>query len=403
MPGTTQDLLDSFARTTDEIVTLAEFKEKLSSGRKLRIKYGVDVTAPLLHLGHGVNLWMMREMQDAGHTVVFLIGDFTTRVGDPTGRSQTRPVISRDEIEANAEEFINQVSVILRTEPEVFEVRRNSEWWDSMSLDEFMSLLSMVNHGRLIARDMFQRRIEEGSEIHMHEFLYPVLQGYDSYALESDLTIVGTDQLFNELMGRFYQSRLGQAPQIVITTKITAGIDGGEKMSKSLGNFISIAHSARDMFGRTMSIPDHLIVPYLEVYTTVPAGTVEELRNGLEDRSTHPMDAKRFLARQIVARYHGDAAATEESEWFTRTFSERELPTDAPTVTVAPGTGLFAVLEAALPETSRKEIRRLLAAGSVSIDGTKEPEAERVPADGSLLRVGKRRWFRIAHGDAGTG
>ncbi len=403
MPGTTQDLLDSFARTTDEIVTLAEFKEKLSSGRKLRIKYGVDVTAPLLHLGHGVNLWMMREMQDAGHTVVFLIGDFTTRVGDPTGRSQTRPVISRDEIEANAEEFINQVSVILRTEPEVFEVRRNSEWWDSMSLDEFMSLLSMVNHGRLIARDMFQRRIEEGSEIHMHEFLYPVLQGYDSYALESDLTIVGTDQLFNELMGRFYQSRLGQAPQIVITTKITAGIDGGEKMSMSLGNFISIAHSARDMFGRTMSIPDHLIVPYLEVYTTVPAGTVEELRNGLEDRSTHPMDAKRFLARQIVARYHGDAAATEESEWFTRTFSERELPTDAPTVTVAPGTGLFAVLEAALPETSRKEIRRLLAAGSVSIDGTKEPEAERVPADGSLLRVGKRRWFRIAHGDAGTG
>ena len=276
MPGTTQDLLDSFARTTDEIVTLAEFKEKLSSGRKLRIKYGVDVTAPLLHLGHGVNLWMMREMQDAGHTVVFLIGDFTTRVGDPTGRSQTRPVISRDEIEANAEEFINQVSVILRTEPEVFEVRRNSEWWDSMSLDEFMSLLSMVNHGRLIARDMFQRRIEEGSEIHMHEFLYPVLQGYDSYALESDLTIVGTDQLFNELMGRFYQSRLGQAPQIVITTKITAGIDGGEKMSKSLGNFISIAHSARDMFGRTMSIPDHLIVPYLKVYTTVPAGTVEE-------------------------------------------------------------------------------------------------------------------------------
>ena len=275
MPGTTEDLLDSFARTTDEIVTLEEFKEKLSSGRKLRIKYGVDVTAPLLHIGHGVNLWMMREMQDAGHTVVFLIGDFTTRVGDPTGKSQTRPVISRDEIERNAEEFITQVSVILRTEPEVFEVRRNSEWWDTMSLDEFMSLLSMVNHGRLIARDMFQRRIEEGSEIHMHEFLYPVLQGYDSFALESDLTIVGTDQLFNEMMGRFYQSRLGQEPQIVITTKITAGIDGGEKMSKSLGNFISIAHTPRDMFGRTMSVPDELIVPRRDTpRAAVPAGSV---------------------------------------------------------------------------------------------------------------------------------
>jgi tyrosyl-tRNA synthetase len=397
MPGTTEDLLDSFARTTDEVVTLEEFKEKLSSGRKLRIKYGVDVTAPLLHIGHGVNLWMMREMQDAGHTVVFLIGDFTTRVGDPTGKSQTRPVISRDEIERNAEEFITQVSVILRTEPEVFEVRRNSEWWDTMSLDEFMSLLSMVNHGRLIARDMFQRRIEEGSEIHMHEFLYPVLQGYDSFALESDLTIVGTDQLFNEMMGRFYQSRLGQEPQIVITTKITAGIDGGEKMSKSLGNFISIAHSPRDMFGRTMSIPDELIVPYLEVYTRVPTGTVDDMRSGLADQSAHPMDAKRFLAQQIVARYYGDDAAKDESEWFTRTFSQRELPTDVPTVTVAPGTGLFDLLEAALTGTSRKEIRRLLAASSVSIDGVKESDPDFVAPEGSLLRVGKRRFFQVAH------
>ncbi|MGO9558303.1 MAG: tyrosine--tRNA ligase [Acidimicrobiales bacterium] len=398
MPGPTEDLLDSFARTTDEIVTLEEFKEKLASGRKLRIKYGVDVTAPLLHLGHGVNLWMMREMQDAGHTVVFLIGDFTTRVGDPTGRSQTRPVISRDEIEANAEAFITQVSVVLRTEPEVFEVRRNSEWWDTMSLDEFMSILSMVNHGRLIARDMFQRRMDEGSEIQMHEFLYPVLQGYDSFALESDLTIVGTDQLFNELMGRFYQSRLGQEPQVVITTKITPGIGGGEKMSKSLGNFISLAHSPRDMFGRTMSIPDDLIVPYLEVYTRVPTGTVDGIRAGLADRSTHPMDAKRFLAQQIVARYYGDDAAKDESEWFTRTFSQRELPTDVPTIAVAPGTGLFDLLEAALAGTSRKEIRRLLAAGSVSIDGEKQSDPELVPADGSLLRVGKRRWFKVSHG-----
>jgi tyrosyl-tRNA synthetase len=401
MPGETAKLLDSFARTTDEIVTLDELKEKLASGRKLRIKYGVDVTAPFLHLGHGVNLWMMREMQDAGHVVVFLIGDFTTRVGDPTGKSQTRPVIAREEIEHNAEEFIKQVSIVLRTDPEVFEVRRNSEWWGPMSVDELMSLLSIVTHGRLIGRDMFQRRIEEGTEIHMHEFLYPVLQGYDSYELQSDLTIVGTDQLFNEMMGRHYQSRLGQDPQVVITTRITPGIDGGEKQSKSIGNYISLAHSPRDMFGRTMSIPDSLIVPYLEVYTDVPMTAVDEIRHALEAGTTHPMEAKAYLASRIVARYHGDVVAGAEEAWFTSTFSRRQSPTDVPVVDVREGTCLFDVLVAALDGTSRNEVRRLLGSNSVSVEGEKVDDPESVPAAGSLLRVGKRRWFRIEHGGGG--
>ncbi|MHB8244095.1 MAG: tyrosine--tRNA ligase [Acidimicrobiales bacterium] len=397
MPGSPEDLLDSFARTTDQIVTLEEFRQKLASGRRLRIKYGVDVTAPLLHLGHAVNLWMMREMQEAGHTVVFLIGDFTTRVGDPTGKSQTRPIIPREEIEHNAIEFIAQVSRVLRTEPELFEVRRNSEWWDSMSLDELMSLLSMVTHGRLIARDMFQRRLEEGSEIHMHELLYPVLQGYDSFALKSDLTIVGTDQLFNEMMGRHYQSRLGQEAQVVITTRITPGIDGGEKQSKSIGNYISIAHSPRDMYGRAMSIPDHLTLPYLEVYTTVPMQELEELRRSLDAGSTHPMEVKRFLARQIVSRYHGDEIARSEEEWFANAFSRREQPSDVPEVEVPVGSDLFGILVASLEGVSRNEIRRLLAAGSVSIDGSKKLQGDTPVPDGSLVRVGKRRWYRVRH------
>lgn len=401
MPGTTEELLDSFARTTDEIVTLEELKEKLRSGRKLRIKYGVDVTAPFLHIGHAVNLWMMREMQEAGHVVVFLIGDFTTRVGDPTGRSESRPVIPAEEIEENAAAFVEQVSAVLRTEQDVFEIRRNSEWWDPMTVRELMPLLSLVTHGRLVSRDMFQRRIAEGAEIHVHELLYPVLQGYDSYMLDSDLTIVGTDQLFNEMMGRHYQSRLGQDPQVVITTRITPGIDGGEKQSKSLGNYIALAHGPRDKFGRAMSIPDRLIVPYLEVYTAVPRERVEEVRAGLDGAALHPMEAKRFLARELVARYHGEDAAKDEDAWFTSTFSRRELPDDVPEVVVGPGTQLFDLLAAGLYGTSRNEIRRLLAAGSVSIDGEREEDGERVPEDGALVRVGKRRFLRVRHGEAG--
>lgn len=401
MPGTPDDLLDSFARTTEEVVTLAELKDKLASGRRLRIKYGVDVTAPWLHLGHAVNLWMMRDMQDAGHVVIFLIGDFTTRVGDPTGRSETRPVIPRHEIEQNAAEFIEQVSAVLRTDPEVFEVRRNSEWWDTMSLDEFMSLLSLVTHGRLIGRDMFQRRLEQGTEIHMHELLYPVLQGYDSYALQSDLTIVGSDQLFNEMMGRHYQSRLGQEPQVVLTTKITPGIDGSEKQSKHLGNYIALTHSARDKYGRAMSIPDRLILPYLEVYTDVPMPEVDTIREELEAGTLHPMAAKRLLASAIVARYHGRATALAEDAWFERTFSRHELPEDVPVVTVEPGSDLFGFLETALAGTSRNEIRRLLGAGSVSIDSERSTDPHAIPPDASLVRVGKRRFFRVHHSPGG--
>ena len=198
--------LDLLGRTVDEAFTLDELRARLAEGRPLRIKYGVDVTAPFLHIGHAVNLWLMRHLQDAGHKVLFLIGDFTTRIGDPTGKNHARREIPRDEIEANAQEFIRQVALVLRTDPEVFEVRRNSEWYEKMTLDGFMSLLAMVTHARLIQRDMFQRRLQNGMDIHMHEMLYPVLQGYDSVMLESDLTIVGSDQLFNELMGRFYRS-----------------------------------------------------------------------------------------------------------------------------------------------------------------------------------------------------
>src|SRR5690606_34551494 len=244
-------ILAHFERTSDQFFSKDEFRAKLRSRRKLRIKYGVDVTAPTLHIGHAVNLWLMRYLQTMGHKVVFLIGDFTTRIGDPDGRLDTRPVIPREEIEKNAEAFIAQAKMVLRfDDPELIEIRRNSEWLDKLAMQDFMNLLSMVTHARLLSRDMFQARIEAEKDIYMHEILYPVLQGYDSVAVESDLTIIGSDQLFNEMMGRFFQERMGQKPQTIITTKITPGIDAKAKQSKSLGNYIGLAHTPRDKFGR---------------------------------------------------------------------------------------------------------------------------------------------------------
>lgn len=389
--------LGSLARTMDDVVSMAELREKLASGRPLRIKYGVDVTAPFLHIGHAVNLWAMRDLQERGHVVVFLIGDFTTRIGDPTGRSEARKVISRDDIERNAERFIEQVSAVLLTDPAVFEVRRNSEWWDAMSVDELLGLLSMVTHSRLIQRDMFQQRIADGHEIHVHELLYPILQGYDSYALASDLTIVGTDQLFNELMGRFYQERLGQPPQVVATTKITPGTDGREKQSKSLGNYVAIADPPREMFGKLMSIPDGLIRQYLDVYTTVPLDEVARTADGMASGALNPRDAKRALARAVVERYHGPAAARGEDDWFMATFSQRRTPDDAAVVEVPAGTTLLDALVRCLPGETRSSLRRLVGEGAVRLGGRKLADPHEVlEVDGDdVLQVGKRRWFRV--------
>jgi len=222
MGSSTPNILEQFARTTEEVFSLQELQQLLDSRRQLRIKYGVDLTAPHLHIGHAVNLWMMRQLQDLGHKVLFLIGDVTTRIGDPTGRNTLRPLVPLAEIEANAQAFLAQARMVLRCDdPDLYEVRRNSEWYEPMSAAELLRLLSMITHARLASRDMFRERIQQGLDIHMHEMIYPALQGYDSFALQSDLTIIGSDQLFNEMMGRLYQERLGQPPQVIITTKIT--------------------------------------------------------------------------------------------------------------------------------------------------------------------------------------
>ena len=390
-------LLESFARTSEEIFSLNEFEELLKSGKQIRIKYGVDVTSPFLHIGHAVNLWMMRELQELGHKVIFLIGDFTTQIGDPTGRSDTRPIIPREEIEKNAEEFIRQAKMVLRfDDPNLLEIRKNSEWFSEYSLADFLKLLAMVTHARLISRDMFQRRIEKQEDIYMHEMIYPILQGYDSYVLESDLTIIGSDQLFNEMLGRFYQQKLGQKPQVIITTKITPGIDGKAKQSKSLDNYIGLGHSSRDKFGRSMKIPDELIVDYLKIYTDVPMGEISRVEKEI---LSDPMKWKKFLARKILKRYHNEADVQNEQEWFENTFSKKITPDDIPVLEVdeSQWVAIDLVKKHFDKSKSNSELRRLFKQGAVSLNDRKILAFdEKIDvASEDVIKVGKRTWFKV--------
>lgn len=388
-------VIDRLRRTTDLIVGEDDLRERLESGRPLRIKYGVDCTAPDLHLGHAVNLWMMRQLQDAGHRVVFLLGDLTTRVGDPTGRSTTRPVLSPEQIDANAASFLEQVSLILRTDPEVFEVRRNSEWYDAMPVAELLTLFAQVTQAQLMSRDMFRDRVAAGREIAVHELVYPVLQGYDSFAMQSDLTIVGSDQLFNEQLGRHFQQRLGAPPQVVITTTITPGIDGHAKQSKSLNNYIGLTDSPRDKFGKVMSIPDALVEAYARVYTELPLETVAALADATGPAAR---DAKLRLAAAVVTRYHGAGTAKAELAAFRRTFTDRAQPSEIPTVTVThEHPTVLDLLRAAHPDASNSELRRLLRQGAVTVDGARveDPVAVVELSGAVVLKSGARTWHRV--------
>lgn len=394
---TNEQLMESFNRTTEQFFSLDEFKTLLASGRQLRIKYGVDVTAQYLHIGHAVNLWMMRKLQDMGHKVIFLIGDFTTRIGDPTGKNKTRPVIPQEQIEENTEKFIEQVKMILRfDDPNLLEIRKNSEWFGNMPVSKFLELLSMVTHSRLISRNMFQKRIKENEEIYIHEMIYPILQGYDSYALNADLTIIGSDQLFNEMLGRFFQEKFGQKPQVIITTKITPGIDGKAKQSKSLDNYIGLGHSPRDKFGRAMTLPDNLIDEYMKIYTDLSDKEILEIERRMQ---SEPMEYKKTLAKEIVKKYHGDEVAQFEKDWFEKTFSKKEIPDSIPEVVINENSlnAIEYVTRLLDGKQSNSEIRRLITQGAVRIDDKKISDPNEVikVRNGSVVKIGKRTWFRI--------
>lgn len=389
-------ILAHFDRTADQYFSREEFRDKLSSGRPLRIKYGVDVRTPLLHIGHAVNLWLMRYMQELGHKVVFVIGDFTTRIGDPDGRLETRPMMSAADVADNINAFTEQAKTVLRFDnPNLIEIRRNSEWYNRLSMSEFVDLTSLITHARLLSRDTFRARIAHNREIYVHETLYPILQGYDSLVVDSDLAIIGSDQMFNESMGRLLQEKHGKAPQTLVTTKITPGIDGRGKQSKSEGNYIGLLHSPRDKFGRVMSIPDDLIDTYFRMYTDVPLDEIARISDFIE---SDPRSAKMRLAREIVARYHGQGIAEAEGEWFEHTISKGMAPEIIPTLAViGPRVETLDLVALARYGKSRSDTRRLIKQGAVELNGEKltDPDQMLLVKTNDILKIGKRNWFRI--------
>lgn len=392
------DVLDPMRRTIDSIVDEEGLRQRLDAGERLRIKYGVDLTAPDLHLGHAVNLWLMRPLQEHGRKVVFLLGDLTTQVGDPTGKSETRPVLSQEAIETNAAAFLDQVSIVLETDPSVFEVRRNSEWFGRMTIPELLGIFSMTTSAQLLARDMFRDRVAAGREIALHEMTYPVLQGYDSFAMESDLTIVGSDQLFNEMMGRQYQQRLGAAPQTIITTVITPGLDGGPKQSKSLGNYIALTDTPTDKFGKVMSLSDDLVGVWASAYTTLSDDALLELEGWVKSGGAVARDAKLRVAQAVVERYHGAEAAARERAGFTSVFSGGAEPGDIDDVAISDeSVTALRLLELVRPDLSQSARRRLLSQKAVRIDGrlVTEPDLSLFLTDGSVVRTGRRTGARL--------
>jgi tyrosyl-tRNA synthetase len=381
----------ALARGVVEIISPAELAAKIALGRPLRIKLGMDPTAPDLHLGHSVVLKKLRDFQDAGHTVIFLVGDFTAMIGDPTGRSETRKPLSRDEIERNANTYREQVFKVL--DREATEVRFNSEWMNDLDIAELIKIAATVSVSRLLERDDFEKRLAAEEPLFLHELLYPVIQGYDSVALKADLEIGGTDQKFNMLVGRDLQRHFGQAPQVVMTMPLLEGLDGVRKMSKSLGNYVGLTDQPEDMYGKLMSVPDKLMVRYYELLTNATPDEIAGVKSG----GMHPMEAKKRLARTIVTEYQGAAAATRAEEYFESKHQRREIPANAQVYRIAEDLWICELMKQLQFTPSTSEARRLVSQGAVRVDGQTVTDVNFrfVPGEHKVLEVGKRRVARI--------
>ncbi len=394
---TTADPLRELTRGTAEILVESELRERLASGRRLRVKAGFDPTAPDLHLGHTVLLNKMRQFQTLGHEVVFLIGDFTGMIGDPSGKNQTRPPLTREEVAANAATYAEQVFKIL--DPELTRVDFNSRWMSKMDAAGLIQLASRHTVARMLERDDFRKRYQGGQAIAIHEFLYPLVQGYDSVALRADVELGGTDQTFNLLVGRQLQQAWGQAPQVVLTVPLLEGLDGVNKMSKSLGNYVGISEPPDEIFGKLMSISDELMWRYFELLSFRPLGELEALRSRI-DGGANPRDAKFELAVEIVDRFHGQGAGERAREGFVARFSQGIQPETMPELELeasAEGLAIAYVLQQAGLAQSTSEALRLLAQGGVRIDGERCEDRARVLAPGGshVVQVGKRRFARV--------
>jgi len=379
----------------------AKLAQSVRERRPLRVKLGMDPSAPDLHLGHSVVLGKLRRFQELGHTPIFLIGDFTARIGDPTGRKKTRPALSADEVKANAETYVAQAGLVLDVKRA--EIRFNSEWMDQLTPSDWIRLCSRYTVARLLERDDFAKRYAANEPIAVHELLYPFAQAYDSVALQSDVELGGTDQTFNLLMAREIQRDYGQVPQAVVTHPLLRGIDGVEKMSKSLGNSIGLLDPPADMYGRVMSIPDPLMTEYFDLLRDASWEDLREWRSSGED-ARGPLAVKHELALRIVARFHGDGAAREARAHFERVVQRKEVPDEVPESRLplvdGRGRGLLEILEVLGLAQSRSDARRLVSQQAVSLDGRRVDDPTVILEAGSyLIQVGKRRFTRLVLGD----
>ena len=397
---TDQDLarqLEQIRRGSMEIINEEELVAKLRTGQPLRVKAGFDPTAPDLHLGHTVLIQKLKHFQDLGHQVIFLIGDFTGMIGDPSGKSETRKPLTREQVLQNAESYKAQIFKIL--DPEKTEIAFNSTWMDQFSASEFVSLCSRYTVARMLERDDFEKRFKGNQPISIHEFLYPLVQGYDSVALRADVELGGTDQKFNLLMGRHLQREHGQASQIVLTMPILEGLDGVQKMSKSLGNYIGIDETPADMFGKLMSISDELMWRYFELLSDKTLAEIVDLRRRVASGDLHPKTVKEDLAEEIVARFHDAPAAQAAREGFNAVFAKQGIPEDIQVFPVSVGATLVDVLSASGVCPSKGDARRMCKQAAVSIDGRKEEDfAFTFVAGEYVLKVGKKRSLKVVVG-----
>jgi tyrosyl-tRNA synthetase len=386
-----------------DIVPEGGLEAKLALGRPLRVKFGVDPSRPDLTLGHTVVLRKLRQFQDAGHTAVLIIGDFTARIGDPSGTSDTRPMLAEDEVDANAKTYLEQAGMVI--DVDTAEIRHNAEWGASMDMPKLLRLASSVTVAQMLEREDFRARYEAGKPISVVEFLYPLFQGYDSVAVSADVELGGTDQTFNLLMGREIQRAWEMEPQVVLTMPLLEGTDGVRKMSKSLDNYVGITESPDEQFGKLMSIPDPLIVRYLRLASTIPALDVDAIEAGLIDGSVGANEAKRRLAGQIVDQYHGDGAGAEAEARFDQVHRRHEIPADVDEAAIPSdalrdgGVWLPRLMVGVGLASSNAEARRAVAQGGVRLDGepVTDPDVE-LPADalrGKVLQVGRRRFVRL--------
>ncbi len=384
-------------RRTDQVLPPHELEARLAEGKPLRIKLGLDPTAPAVTLGWAVVLRKLRDFQEHGHTAVLIVGDFTARVGDPSLKSETRTRLSAAQVDEFAQQVLTQFEKVLLPEP--LEVRYNSEWLGALDMSDVLELTSTGTVAQLLERGDFAKRFEAQTPISVMEFLYPFLQGYDSVAVEADVELGGSDQLWNLMMGRVVQERYGQRPQVAMTLPLLLGTDGSQKMSQSLGNYIGVTESASEMYGKTMSIPDDTMANWFPLVTELPEFEIDEILAGLANGTVHPRDAKRTLARRITATYHGEEAALAAEEEFDRVFRQGVLPDEIPMVALPTDDpiNLASLLRDAGVVASAGEARRLITQGAVSADGqvVENEWVPRVDLEGIVLKIGKRRFLRL--------